>query len=80
MSGGVSDLASLAVRRPMLALVLNLLIILAGIAALLGLDVRELPDVDRPVVSVEANYPGAAPSSLRWMCARVSPWGTPWRR
>ena len=40
------------VRRPILALVLNLSIIIAGFAAYQGIEVRELPDVDRPVVTV----------------------------
>jgi hydrophobic/amphiphilic exporter-1 (mainly G- bacteria), HAE1 family len=52
------------VRRPIFAAVLNLLIIIAGIAALQGIEVRELPDVDRPVVSVRASYPGATPESM----------------
>lgn len=52
------------VRRPILALVLNLLIIIAGFAALQGIEVRELPDVDRPVVTVRADYTGATPESI----------------
>ncbi|MDX2287650.1 MAG: efflux RND transporter permease subunit [Hyphomicrobiaceae bacterium] len=52
------------VRRPVLAVVLNLLIILAGIAALQGIEIRELPDVDRPVVTVTTPYEGATPESI----------------
>jgi hydrophobic/amphiphilic exporter-1 (mainly G- bacteria), HAE1 family len=52
------------VRRPIFAAVLNLLVIIAGIAALQGVEVRELPDVDRPVVSVRTNYAGATPESI----------------
>lgn len=52
------------VRRPILAAVLNLLIIIAGIAAYQGIEVRELPDVDRPVVTVRASYTGATPESM----------------
>jgi len=52
------------VRRPILALVLNLLVIIAGIAAYQGIEVRELPDVDRPVVTVRATYTGATPESI----------------
>ncbi|MBT1450238.1 efflux RND transporter permease subunit [Glaciecola sp. XM2] len=58
------DLPSLSIRRPVLILVINLLIVTAGIAALYGLEVRELPDVDRPVITVSANYPGAAPETV----------------
>lgn len=59
-----NGLPELSVRRPLLVTVLNLLIIIAGLAALLGIDVRELPDVDRPVVSVRASLPGGAPETI----------------
>lgn len=59
-----NKLSGLFVRRPYLALVLNLLIIIAGLGAILGVEVRELPDIDRPVVTVRANYPGASPETL----------------
>jgi hydrophobe/amphiphile efflux-1 (HAE1) family protein len=60
----LNDLPSLAIRRPLLVLVLNLLIIIAGIAAVMGVEIRELPDVDRPIVSVRGNYPGASPETM----------------
>ncbi|RTE85584.1 MULTISPECIES: efflux RND transporter permease subunit [Gammaproteobacteria] len=59
-----NDLPSLSIRRPVLIVVLNLLIIIAGIAALNGLEVRELPDVDRPIVSVTARFPGGSPETV----------------
>jgi HAE1 family hydrophobic/amphiphilic exporter-1 len=52
------------VKRPILAAVLNLLIMIAGLAALFGVEVRELPDVDNPVVTIETRYPGATPESI----------------
>ncbi len=58
------DLPSLSIRRPVLILVLNLLIVTAGFAAFYALEVRELPDVDRPIITVTANYPGAAPETV----------------
>lgn len=58
------SIPALGVRRPVLITVFNLLIILAGIAAMLGVDVRELPNVERPVVSVRANYQGASPETM----------------
>ena len=45
---GIKDLAALFVRRPVLALVINLLIVVAGLAAFRGVEVRELPEVDLP--------------------------------
>jgi HAE1 family hydrophobic/amphiphilic exporter-1 len=55
---------ALFIRRPILAFVLNALIVIAGLAGLLGADVRELPDVDRPVVTVSTSYSGAAPETI----------------
>lgn len=57
-------LPGLSVRRPLLAMVMNLMIVIAGLAALMGVEVRELLDVDRPVVSVRANFPGASPTTV----------------
>ena len=59
-----NDLPSLAIRRPVLIVVINLLIAIAGLSALYGLEVRELPDVDTPTVTVTANYPGASPETV----------------
>ncbi|WDI32523.1 efflux RND transporter permease subunit [Hyphococcus flavus] len=52
------------IQRPILAAVLSLLIVIAGLAALFGVEVRELPDVDQPVVSIDTNYPGATPETV----------------
>lgn len=60
----MNDLPSVSIRRPVLVLVLNLLILLAGVAAVLAVEVRELPDVDRPIVTVRAEYPGASPETM----------------
>ncbi len=59
-----NSLPALGVRRPVLIVVVNLLIILAGIASLMGVDVRELPNVDTPIVSVRATYEGASPETM----------------
>ncbi len=59
-----NGLTALGVRRPVLIAVANVLIMLAGIAAFMGVDVRELPNVDRPVVSVRATYDGASPKTM----------------
>lgn len=54
-------LSDLSVRRPVLAAVANLLIVVFGVAAFRELPVRELPDVDTAVVTVSTAYRGAAP-------------------
>lgn len=59
-----NDLASLSIRRPVLVCVVALLIILAGLAAMLGVEIRELPNVDRPTVTITADYSGASPETV----------------
>ncbi|MBH0238321.1 efflux RND transporter permease subunit [Methylobrevis albus] len=61
---GAAAFTALFVRRPVFALVVNALVIVAGLAAFNGIEVRELPDVDRPVVTVTTNYDGAAPETI----------------
>ena len=53
-------LSDVSVKRPVFASVLSLLLIAFGIVAFDRLPLREYPDIDSPVVSVETIYPGAA--------------------
>jgi multidrug efflux pump len=53
-------LSDLSVRRPVLATVFSLIIIAFGAVAFTSLPLRELPDVDRPIVSINTIYPGAS--------------------
>ena len=53
-------LSDLSVTRPVLAAVLGLLLIAFGLVAYDRLPLREYPDIDPPVVSIETIYPGAA--------------------
>ncbi len=64
MSVRISDLPGLSIRRPTLIVVVNLLIAIAGLSALFAVEVRELPDVDRPVVMVRAFFDGASPETM----------------
>lgn len=57
-------MANLFVSRPIFAIVINLLILIAGLAALANVDVREMPDVDQPVLSVRTTYEGAVPETV----------------
>ena len=59
-----SGFADLFVSRPILGIVINLLILIAGLAALSSVDVREMPKVDQPVLSVRTNYEGAVPATV----------------
>ncbi len=57
-------LPELSVRRPVLATVMSLLIILVGIISFERLTVREYPKIDSPVVSVRTIYTGASPQVI----------------
>ncbi|MDF1727061.1 MAG: efflux RND transporter permease subunit [Sulfitobacter sp.] len=63
-SASSSSGTALFVRRPILAFVLNALIVLAGLAALAGVEIRELPNVDRPVITITTAFSGAAPETI----------------
>jgi hydrophobe/amphiphile efflux-1 (HAE1) family protein len=52
-------LSRICIQRPVFAAMLNLAIVLFGLIGLQQLPVRELPDIDPPVVSVMTVYPGA---------------------
>ncbi|MCU0560439.1 MAG: efflux RND transporter permease subunit [Desulfobacterales bacterium] len=53
-------LSDASVKRPVLAAVISLLLIVFGIVAFMRLPLREYPDIDPPVVSIETVYPGAS--------------------
>ncbi|MCB1162325.1 MAG: efflux RND transporter permease subunit [Candidatus Krumholzibacteriia bacterium] len=55
-------LGELSIRRPVLATVMSLGIILLGVISFTRLPVREYPDIDPPIVSVTTLYRGASPS------------------
>lgn len=54
------SLPEICIRRPIFAIMLNLLIVLFGVVGLLRLPVRELPDVDPPIVTITTVYRGAS--------------------
>lgn len=53
-------LSNIFIRRPVFAIVVSLLLVISGSIAFLGMPIRELPEVDPPVVSIETNYRGAS--------------------
>jgi HAE1 family hydrophobic/amphiphilic exporter-1 len=62
---------ALFVRRPVLAAVLNTLLVVAGLAALAGIEIRELPDVDQPVITVSTDYDGASAETMDQEVTRI---------
>jgi multidrug efflux pump len=55
-------LSDVAVKRPVFASVVNLLLVVFGIVSISLLSLREYPDIDPPIVSINTNYPGASAS------------------
>ncbi|MDR2585280.1 MAG: efflux RND transporter permease subunit [Prevotellaceae bacterium] len=53
------NISSTSIRRPVLATVLNIVIVIFGIIGYTSLGVRDYPSVDNPVISVRASFPGA---------------------
>ena len=53
------NISELSIRRPVLATVMTLIILLFGAVGYLTLGVREFPSVDNPIISVTCSYPGA---------------------
>jgi multidrug efflux pump len=53
------SLPSLSLKRPVLAVVMSILIILFGVIGYTFLGVRDYPAIDPPVISVATNYTGA---------------------
>ena len=53
------NISELSIRRPVLATVMTLLILIFGFIGYFSLGVREYPSVDNPIISVNCTYPGA---------------------
>lgn len=55
----MASLSEVSIKRPVLAIVMSLVIILFGWIGFTSLGIREYPSVDPPVISVFTSYPGA---------------------
>lgn len=53
------SLPSIAINRPVLAVVMNIILVLFGVIGYTFLGVREFPSIDPPVITVRTNYTGA---------------------
>jgi multidrug efflux pump len=65
------SLPELCIRRPVLATVLSLVLVLIGIVSFQRLSVREYPNIDPPVVTVDTVYPGASASIMESQVTKV---------
>lgn len=64
-------LFELCIRRPVLATVMSLILVLVGVVAFQRLTVREFPNIDEPIVSVTTNYPGASAAIMESQVTQV---------
>jgi multidrug efflux pump len=64
-------LSDVSVKRPVLATVINALLVVFGLFALANVSVREYPDIDPPIVSVSTNYPGASAAVVETKITQV---------
>jgi multidrug efflux pump len=65
------SLFELCIRRPVLATVLSLMVVVIGAISYTRLAVREYPKIDEPVVSVTTTYPGASAEVVESQITKV---------
>ncbi len=58
------NLSELFIRRPVMTVLLNLSIVIAGILAYRYIPIAALPSYNTPVINVGANLPGASPETM----------------
>lgn len=64
------NFSSLSIKYPIPAIMLFILLALAGLLSYSKLVVQDFPDIELPIVTVSANLPGAAPAQLETEVAR----------
>lgn len=64
-------LSDISVKRPVFASVVNILLIVFGIVAFTMLPLREYPDIDPPVVSIDTRYTGASADIVETQITQV---------
>jgi len=65
------NLFELCIRRPVLASVLSLLVLVIGAISYTRLAVREYPKIEEPIVSVRTTYPGASADVVESQITKV---------
>src|SRR6266576_5935036 len=64
-------ISSVFIHRPRLAIVISVVISIAGVIALRALPVAQFPDIVPPQVVVTASYPGASAAAVEESVAQV---------
>ncbi|HTN47488.1 MAG TPA: efflux RND transporter permease subunit [Flavipsychrobacter sp.] len=58
------SLPSLSLRRPVLAIVMNIIIVIFGVIGFQSLGIRDYPSIDPPIINVRTSYAGANPDII----------------
>jgi HAE1 family hydrophobic/amphiphilic exporter-1 len=53
-------LSRVCIKRPVFATVISLMMVAVGLLFLMKLPILAMPDVDHPIITVQANYEGAS--------------------
>jgi multidrug efflux pump subunit AcrB len=64
------NVSSWSIKNPIPAVLLFIMLTLAGLAAFKAMKIQQFPDIDLPTVTVSATLPGAAPSQMETEVAR----------
>ena len=64
-------ISTVFIHRPRLAIVISIVISIAGVIALGALPVAQFPDIVPPQVGVTATYPGASAAAVEESVAQV---------
>ncbi|MCA1798467.1 MAG: efflux RND transporter permease subunit [Xanthomonadaceae bacterium] len=64
-------LSDISIRRPVFAAVISLMLVILGVMSFTRLSVREYPDIDPPIVSVEVPYRGASADVIETQVTQV---------
>lgn len=70
-------LSDLSIKRPVFAVVVSLLLVVLGAMSFMRLTLRELPNIDPPIVSVEVKYPGASAAVVETRITQIWRTGLP---
>ena len=64
------NVSSWSIKNPIPAVLLFIMLTLAGLMAFKAMKIQQFPDIDLPTVTVTATLPGAAPSQMETEVAR----------
>lgn len=64
-------LSDFSIKRPVFATVLSMLLVVFGAVAMLQLPIREAPDIESPIVSINVTYPGASAAIVETKVVQV---------